>query len=138
MITASQEAIWFLPKIAPAAAICSCSDSFEKDSLRFFWITVISFIEPSSFQISSIAMPYCSIASFACFVGCASLAIPVFKLLAATFASIPALAITPSIRAASSTLFPAVLKIGAATDIDSDNEFTSSAELLQATANTSA
>ena len=77
-------------------------------------------------------MPYFSMASLACFVGSASLAIPVFNELAATFASIPALAITPSISAASSTDLPAVLNIGAATLMDSDNVLTSRAELLHA------
>ena len=137
-MTASHDAIWFLPKIAPAAAICSFSDSFANERFKFSCMTVISFIEPSSFQMSDIAMPYCSIASRACFVGCASLAIPVFNEFAATFASIPLFAITPSIKAASSTLLPAVLNMGAATDMLSDNELTSSAELLQAVANTSA
>ena len=32
LIRASQEDIWFLPKIAPAAAICSCSLSLAKAS----------------------------------------------------------------------------------------------------------
>ena len=138
LISASHEAIWFLPKIAPAALICSCSVSFAKASCKLFWIVTLSFMLPSSFQISLIAMPYSSIAFLACLVGSASLAIPVLSEFAATFASIPAFAITPIYNAASSTSFPAVAKIGAATLIASLNELTSSAELLHAAANTSA
>ena len=70
--------------------------------------------------------------------GLTSRAIPVLRLLAATLASIPALAITPIYRAASSTSYPAVLKIGAATLIAWDRPLTSNAELLQALAKTSA
>lgn len=63
---------------------------------------------------------------------------PVFREFAATSASIPALPIKPSARAASSTLYPAAENIGAATDIEFARLSTSSAELLQAAAKTSA
>ena len=63
---------------------------------------------------------------------------PVFKEFAALFASTPLLAMMPIYRAASSTEYPAALNIGAATDIASESEFTSRAELLQAFAKTSA
>ena len=47
LINASHGAIWFLPKIALAAAICSCSLRFEKLSCSSFCICRELFIVPS-------------------------------------------------------------------------------------------
>ena len=137
LISASHGAIWFLPKMAEAAAICSCSDRFAKPSCSSFCICKELFIVPSS--LNALQPPrYASIASDASFAGFASLAMPVFRLFAAVDASYPAFAMTPMYSAASSTPFPAAEKIGAAMDMAEDNPSTSSAELLHAAAKTSA
>ena len=98
LINASHGAIWFLPKIALAAAICSDSDNWPKASCSSFWICVESFMVPSEFVTE---IPSLSIASAASFGGSTSLAKPVFRLFAACSASIPALAMTPIYKAAS-------------------------------------
>ena len=60
LISASHGAIWFLPKMADAAAICSDSDSLEKASCSSFWIVTESFMEPSALVTS---IPSCFMAS---------------------------------------------------------------------------
>ena len=135
LISASHGAIWFLPKIALAAAICSASDKSLNLSCNSFWTVAESFMFPSA---SVMEKPNLSIISAPCFAGETSLARPVFRLLAALSASIPLLAITPMYRAASLTLYPALEKIGAATLMAFDKLSTFNAELLQAAAKTSA
>ena len=44
MIKASHGAIWFLPNIAEAAAICSDSDSLLNASCNSLWIVTLSFM----------------------------------------------------------------------------------------------
>ena len=135
LIKASHGAIWSLPKMADAAAICSDSDRPANASCSSDCIVVASFMLPLA---SVTLMPNCSIISAPSLAGEIKRAKPVFKLLAATLASMPLLAITPMYRAASSTRYPAAEKTGAATDIAFDRPSTSRAELLHAAANTSA
>ena len=135
LISASHGAIWFLPKIADAAAICSDSDSLPKASCSSFWIWMELFIVPSALVTE---MPSSAIFSAPSLAGEIRRARPVFRELAALSASIPLFAITPMYRAASFTVYPAAEKIGAATDMACERLSTSRAELLQAAANTSA
>ena len=100
LISASHGAIWFLPKMAEAAAICSDSESFPKASCSSFWIVTESFMVPSAFVTE---MPSSSIFSAPSLAGETRRARPVFRELAALSASIPLLAITPMYRAASFT-----------------------------------
>ena len=92
LISASHFDIWFFPKMAEAAAICSDSERSAKASCSSCWICTVSFIEPSAFTM---AMPSSFIQFSASSVGEISLAIPVFSALAASLASMPALAMTP-------------------------------------------
>ena len=100
LISASQFDIWFLPKIADAAAICSDSERPANALCRSFCTVTESFIDPSAFVTST---PSFSSHAAPCFEGSTSLARPVFKEFAATFASMPLFAIMPMYRAASLT-----------------------------------
>ena len=135
LISANHFAIWFFPKIALEAAICSDSDRLANASCNSFWIVAVSFMDPSELVT---LMPSLSIHSAPSFAGFTSRAIPVFNALAASPASIPAFAMMPMYSAASSTEYPAALNTGAAMLMESAKLSTSSAELLQALANTSA
>ena len=92
LISASHGAIWFLPKIADAAAICSDSESFPKASCSSFWIWMELFIVPSELVTE---MPSLSIISAPSLAGETRRARPVFRELAALSASIPLLAMMP-------------------------------------------
>ena len=78
--------------MADAAAICSDSDSPANAAFSSFWICTLSFIVPSAFVIE---MPSLSIHSAPSFDGDMRRAMPVFREFAATFASIPLLAMMP-------------------------------------------
>ena len=98
LIRASQLLIWFFPKIADAAAICSDSDSPAKASCNSFCTVMESFMDPSLFVTE---IPSLSIHAAASFDGDTRRAIPVLRDVAALFASIPAFAMTPIYNAAS-------------------------------------
>ena len=101
LISASHGAIWFLPKMAEAAASCSDSDSFEKASCSSRWTVAESFMEPSALVTE---MPSAFIFSAPSLVGETRRARPVFSELAALSASMPLFAMTPMYRAASLTV----------------------------------
>ena len=100
LMRASQGAIWFLPKMAEAAAICSDSDSLLNASCNSFWIVTESFMLPSALVTE---IPSSSIFSAPSLAGETSRARPVFREFAALSASIPLLAMTPMYSAASLT-----------------------------------
>ena len=135
LISASHGAIWFLPKMADAAAICSDSDSPANASCRSFWTVMLSFMEPS---VLVTLIPRRSIHAAPSFAGDTSRASPVFREFALTEASMLLSAMTPMNSAASLTVYPAVLNTGAATPMELARPSTFKAELLHAFVKTSA
>ena len=92
LMRASHGAIWFLPKMADAAAICSDSESCPNASCSSLCMVTESFIVPSALVTE---MPSSAIFSAPSLAGDTRRARPVFNELAALSASIPLFAITP-------------------------------------------
>ena len=121
LISAIHLAIWFFPKIAAAADICSWLFRLWKLSCNCFWTSTMLFMDPSELNISS---PSFFIQTAPSLAGLASLASPVFNAVAPSAPLIPASPNTSVIAARSDIDHPTELQIGPAVAIASNKSVT--------------